>query len=45
MCIDYRMLNSETLENAYPLLRTQDYIDKLSKTYRVSTLDMISGYW
>ena len=40
-CVDYRMLNSKTLKNVYPLPRIQDCIDKLG----LSALDMTSGYW
>ena len=45
MCMDYKMLNSKTLKNAYPLPRIQDCMDKLRRAYRLSMLDMASGYW
>ena len=45
MCIDYRMLNSKTVKNAYPLPRIQDCIDKLGRARRMSTIDLTSGYW
>src|SRR4030095_2912174 len=45
MCIDYRMLNSKTVKNAYPLPRIQDCLDKLGRAVRLSTIDMLSGYW
>jgi hypothetical protein len=45
MCIDYRMLNSKTVKNAYPLQRIQDCLDKLGRARRVSSMDMTSGYW
>ena len=45
MCIDYRMLNSKTVKNAYPLPRIQDCIDKLGRARHLSTMDMTSGYW
>ncbi|TMC16248.1 MAG: hypothetical protein E6J34_20335 [Chloroflexi bacterium] len=35
MCLDYRMLNSKTLKNAYPLPRIQDCIDKLDRAIRL----------
>ena len=45
MCIDYRMLNSKTIKNAYPLPRIQDCIDRLGKAKYLSSLDLTSGYW
>jgi hypothetical protein len=45
MCIDYRMLNSKTLKNAYPLPRIQECIDRLSKAKHLSSIDLLSGYW
>ena len=45
MCIDYRMLNSKTLKNAYPLPRIQECIDKLGKAKHLSSIDLLSGYW
>ena len=41
MCIDYRMLNSKTLENAYPLPRIQESIDKLGKADSTSKQRLI----
>src|SRR5438876_2813340 len=45
MCIDYRMLNSKTLKNTYPLSRIQECIDKLSRASNLSSIDLLSGYW
>lgn len=45
MCIDYRMLNTRTLKNAYPLPRIQECIDKLGKATNLSSIDLTSGYW
>jgi len=45
MCIDYRMLNSRTVKNTYPLPRIQDHIDKLGRAYHLSSIDMTSGDW
>src|SRR5277367_314991 len=45
MCIDYRMLNSKTVKNAYPLPRIQDCIDKLGRACHLSSIDLTSGYW
>ena len=44
MCIDYRMLNSKTLKNAYPLPRIQDCIDRLGKATNLSSIDLWSEY-
>ena len=45
MCIDYRMLNSKTLKNTYPLPRIQECIDKLGRASNLSSIDLLSGYW
>jgi len=45
MCIDYRMLNSKTLRNAYPLPRITECIDKLGGASHLSSIDLLSGYW
>ena len=33
------------LRNAYLLSRIQEYIDKLEKTRKLSSIDLFSGYW
>ena len=46
MChIDYRILNSKTLRNAYSLLRIIEYIDKLGEASHMSSIDLLSSYW
>src|SRR5436190_8727028 len=45
MCIDYRALNARTIRNTYPLPRIQECIDKLGNATRLSSLDLVSGYW
>jgi len=45
MCIDYRALNAKTLKNAYPLPRIQECTDKLGKASRLSSIDLVTGYW
>ncbi|TMC16709.1 MAG: DDE-type integrase/transposase/recombinase, partial [Chloroflexi bacterium] len=45
MCIDYRMLNSKTIKNTYPLPRIQECLDRLGKATHLSSLDLLSGYW
>src|SRR5438552_5276647 len=45
MCIDYRALNARTIRNTYPLPRIQECIDKLGNATRLSSLELVSGYW
>src|SRR5436190_6430726 len=45
MCIDYRALNARTIRNTYALPRIQECIDKLGNATRLSSLDLVSGYW
>ena len=44
-CIDFRRLNSVTINDAYPLPRIDDTLDALSQSMWFSTLDLASGYW
>jgi len=43
--IDYRRLNSVTIQNAYPLPRIDEWLDTLAGSKFFSTLDLLSGYW
>ncbi|GJQ73132.1 hypothetical protein Trydic_g1760 [Trypoxylus dichotomus] len=45
LCIDYRGLNKITKKITYPLLLTDDQIDRLSGKKYFITLDMRSGYY
>lgn len=45
MCVDYRRLNSVSREDAYPMPRIDDLIDRLGRARFITTLDLTRGYW
>ena len=44
MCINYRMLNSVTMKNKYPLPRIDDLFDQFQGACVFSKIDLRSGY-
>ena len=44
-CVDFRKLNSRTVQDAYAIPRIEDSLHLLSGTKYFSKLDLRSGYW
>lgn len=44
-CVDYRVLNSMTKADTFPLHRIEDLLDQLEESNFYSTLDLASSYW
>ena len=45
MCIDYRLLNAQTIKNVYPLPRIDDLLDQLHGSKIWSKIDLAQGYY
>jgi len=43
--VDYRILNSVTIQDAYPLPRIDESLDALAGSKYFGTLDLLSEYW
>lgn len=44
-CVDYRILNSASLRDSYPLPLVSETLDKLKDAKYLSSLDIKSAYW
>lgn len=44
LCVDYRLLNSKTRKDAFPLPRIEESLDALCGAQWFSTIDLASGY-
>jgi len=44
-CVDYRKLNSVTIQDTYPLPRIDESLDALAGSKYFSTLNFLSSYW
>ena len=44
-CVDYRLVNTASVKDAYPFQCIDDSLSALSKAKLFSTLDLASGYW
>ena len=45
LCCDFRHVNSGTINDAYPMPRSEDLVNRISGAKYISTLDCTSGYW
>ena len=44
-CVDYRVLNSVTKSDSFPLPRIDELLDQLGESKYFSTIDLASGFW
>jgi len=44
-CVDYRKVNSVTIQDAYPLPRIDESLDALAGSKYFSSLHLLSEYW
>jgi len=43
--LEYRKLNSVTIQDSYPLWRIDESLDALARSMFFSMLGLLSGYW
>jgi len=43
--IDFRNINKATIKENWPIPRTEEALDAISKAKYISTIDATSGYW
>ena len=45
LCVDYRKLNGVSQQDAYPMPRVDEIIDRIGKAKFITTIDLTRGYW
>ena len=45
MCTDYRLLNSQTVKDRFPLPHPDDLFDQMRDSKYFTTIDLLWGYW
>lgn len=45
ICIDYRILNTVTIKNRYPLLQIDKLLERVSKATYFLKIDLANGYY
>lgn len=45
LCVDYRHLNSGTIDDGYPMAILQEMILEVASANYITLLDMVRGYW
>ncbi|KZZ95139.1 Ribonuclease H-like protein [Ascosphaera apis ARSEF 7405] len=45
MCVDFRMLNKDTVKNTYPLPRIDALFDYIGQAKYLTKFDLLSGFW
>ena len=45
LCIDYCRLNKKTIPRQYPILRTDDLLEKMKGSQYFTVLDLTNGYF
>lgn len=45
LCVDYRLLNSFTVPNAYPMKNATELLYEIGKAKFITVMDLTKGYW